>query len=119
MPKLSGVLVIRQRAREQLRSGPDDATALPRKKTAAVVGKQARDSYVETERRNMRSILSFVASQQDWLACAAARAWLAALCAPPALWLAARASAAAASDAAFAAAVSALMRDTCDFRSSI
>ena len=30
----------------------------------------------------MRSIFSLVASQQLWLACAAASAWLAALCAP-------------------------------------
>src|SRR6185436_5726671 len=39
-------------------------------------------SYFEMERRNIRSIFSFVASQQDCEACAAASAWLAALCAP-------------------------------------
>jgi hypothetical protein len=44
--------------------------------------------YFETERRNIRSIFSFVASQQLWLAWAAARAWFAVLCAPLAAWLA-------------------------------
>src|SRR6478609_2972205 len=39
-------------------------------------------SYFEIERRNIRSIFSLVASQQDCEACAAASAWLAALWAP-------------------------------------
>ena len=34
----------------------------------------------------MRSIFSLVASQHDWLACAAASAWFAVLCAPLAAW---------------------------------
>jgi hypothetical protein len=43
---------------------------------------------LETDRLNIRSIFSLVASQQDWLAWAAATAWLAVLWAPLAAWLA-------------------------------
>ena len=42
--------------------------------------------YFDTDRLNMRSIFSFVASQHDWLACAAANAWFAVLCAPLEAW---------------------------------
>jgi hypothetical protein len=54
---------------------------------------QVKESYLETDRLNIRSIFSLVASQHDWLACDAAKAWLAVLCAPLAVWLADEAAA--------------------------
>jgi hypothetical protein len=45
---------------------------------AAHAARRSQDSfaslYFETDRRNIRSIFSLVASQQDWLACEAAKA---------------------------------------------
>src|SRR4051812_14877073 len=75
-------------------------------------------SYFEIERRNIRSIFSLVASQQDCEACAAASAWLAALCAPLAVEDADWAAAFAASAELFAAARSAVRRLTCCLRLS-
>src|SRR5262245_46995687 len=76
-------------------------------------------AYFEIERRNIRSIFSLVASQQDCEACAAANAWFAALCAPLAVEEADWAAAFAASAELFAAARSALRRLTCCLRLSI
>src|SRR5262249_1272878 len=70
-------------------------------------------------RLNVRSIFSFVASQQDWLACAAANAWLAVLCAPLAAWPADCAALLAASAELLAPATSLEVLATWAFRSSI
>src|SRR5215469_18814537 len=67
----------------------------------------------------MRSIFSFVASQHDWLACAAASAWLAVLCAPLAACPADCAALLAESAALLAEAVSLAVLATWAFRSSI
>src|SRR6476620_6513270 len=75
-------------------------------------------SYFEIERRNMRSIFSLVASQQDCDAWAAARAWFAALCAPLAVDEADCAAAFAASAELLAGARSAWSRLTCCLRLS-
>src|SRR5688572_7287606 len=79
---------------------------------------EEKASYLEIERRNMRSIFSLVASQHDCEACAAARAWLAALWAPLAVDEADWAAAFAASAELLAAARSALRRETCCLRLS-
>src|SRR5258708_10662365 len=66
-----------------------------RKKTPRDRGvsiKSRRIVYLDTDRLNIRSIFSFVASHHDWLAWAAATAWLAVLWAPLAAWLAALAA---------------------------
>jgi hypothetical protein len=64
----------------------------------------------------MRSIFSFVASQQLWLACAAASAWLAVDWAPLAAEAAEAAALPALSAALLAAATCEPMLETCDFR---
>src|SRR5262249_43965117 len=68
--------------------GKPDYGVKKRRAMRGVFRGASRSSYLDTDRLNMRSIFSLVESQQDWLACAAARAWLAVLCAPLAAWLA-------------------------------
>src|SRR5688572_30974990 len=115
----------RRRAREPpsvslCRVLPSDSSG--RKKTprecAAFLRAKARGFYFEIERRNIRSIFSLVASQQDCEACAAASAWLAAVCAPLAVDDADCAAAFAASAALLVEARSAVRRLTCCLRLS-
>src|ERR1700751_5777329 len=80
---------------------------------------ETRVCYFDTDRLNMRSIFSFVASQHDWLACAAAKAWLAVLCAPLAAWPADCAALLAASAELLAPDTSLAVLATWAFRSSI
>src|SRR5687768_7822699 len=53
---------------------------------ASMDGRPEGAHHFCTDRRNMRSIFSFVESQHAWEDCAAANAWFAALCAPLAAW---------------------------------
>lgn len=85
---------------------------------AAFSGSSEVTAYFEIERLNMRSIFSLVASQHDWLACAAASAWFAVLCAPLAVEEADWAAEEAASAELLAPATSDESRPTCAFRSS-